>query len=89
MFSLRIGLNDAVARRFSAASQSAYNKMTACRATADDADAIAAIYNEGIEEGLATFETRLRAPNDVRKWFGPRFPIVVIEDGGYELSFLL
>jgi L-amino acid N-acyltransferase YncA len=56
--------------------------MTARRATVDDADTIAAIYNEGIEEGIATFETRLRTPDDVRKWFGPRFPIVVIEDGG-------
>jgi L-amino acid N-acyltransferase YncA len=59
--------------------------MTARRATVDDADAIAAIYNEGIDEGLATFETRLRTPSDVRKWFGPRFPIVVIEDGGGEV----
>ena len=51
------------------------------RATADDADAIAAIYNEGIEEGIATFETRLRTPDDVRKWFDDRWPIVVVEDG--------
>lgn len=45
-----------------------------------DADAIAAIYNEGIEDGIATFETRLRTADDVRRWFGTRFPVVVVED---------
>ena len=50
------------------------------RATVADAEAIAAIYNEGIEEGIATFETRLRTPDDVRKWFDGTWPIVVIED---------
>ena len=43
--------------------------MIARRATVDDADAIAAIYNQGIEEGIATFETRLRTVDDVTKWF--------------------
>ena len=51
------------------------------RATLDDSGAIAEIYNEGIEEGIATFETRLRTPDDVRKWFDGRWPIVVVEDG--------
>jgi L-amino acid N-acyltransferase YncA len=59
--------------------------MIARRATPKDADAIAAIYNEGIEEGLATFETLPRTPDDVKKWFGQRFPIVVIEDGDGEV----
>ncbi len=52
-------------------------RVTARRATPADAEAIAAIYNEGIEDGIATFETRLRTADDVRKWFGGRFPIVV------------
>lgn len=56
--------------------------MTARRATPADADAIAAIYNEGIEDGIATFETRLRTADDVRQWFGARFHIVVIESSG-------
>jgi len=59
--------------------------LIARRATLADAAAIATIYNEGIAEGIATFETRPRTPDDVRKWFGPRFPIVVIEDGGGEV----
>jgi phosphinothricin acetyltransferase len=49
-------------------------------ATPDDADAIAAIYNEGIADGIATFETRRRTADDVRRWFGGRFPIVAVED---------
>ena len=53
--------------------------MTSRRATPADAAAIADIYNEGIEDGIATFETRRRTPDEVRKWFGTRFPIVVVE----------
>jgi phosphinothricin acetyltransferase len=57
-------------------------------AEADDADAIAAIYNEGIADGIATFETRLRTPGDIRAWLGTHFPVVVVEDdAGRVLSF--
>lgn len=54
--------------------------MRARVATSEDAEAIVAIYNEGIEDGSATFETRLRTGDDVRKWFDGRFPIVAVED---------
>lgn len=54
--------------------------MKSRRATPADAAAIADIYNEGIEDGMATFETRPRTADDVRKWFGARFPIVVVEN---------
>jgi L-amino acid N-acyltransferase YncA len=54
--------------------------MTARTATVADAAAIAAIYSEGIADGVATFETRPRTAADVRTWFGSRFPIVVVED---------
>jgi phosphinothricin acetyltransferase len=47
-----------------------------------DAEAIARIYNEGIEDGLATFETRTRIPDEVRCWFEEGFPLVVVEDDG-------
>jgi L-amino acid N-acyltransferase YncA len=50
-------------------------------ATADDAVAIARIYNEGIHDRLGTFETRDRSADDVRAWFDGRHPIVVVEDG--------
>lgn len=56
-------------------------------ATPHDAVAIAHIYNEGIEDRLATFETRLRSPEDVRAWFDGIHPIVVVEDSERVLGF--
>ena len=53
-------------------------------ATTDDAPVIARIYNEGIEDGIATFETRPRTADDVREWLGRRFPVVVVENGSGE-----
>jgi phosphinothricin acetyltransferase len=61
--------------------------MRARPATPDDAAAIAAIYNEGIEDRSATFETRPRAPEDVRAWFHGRHPIIVIERDGAVVGF--
>lgn len=49
-------------------------------ARSEDAEAIARIYNEGIEDRLATFETRPRSPADVAGWLDEGFPLVVIED---------
>jgi phosphinothricin acetyltransferase len=54
--------------------------LTARTATPDDAAAMAKIYNEGIEDRIATFETRHRSPDDIRKWFDGVHPIVVVED---------
>jgi phosphinothricin acetyltransferase len=54
--------------------------MIARRATVADAAALAAIYNEGIADGVATFETRPRTAEDVRRWFSGRFPVVAVED---------
>ena len=48
-------------------------------ATLDDAPAVAAIYNEGIEGRLATFETRPRGNDDVRTWFEDELPFLVAE----------
>jgi len=61
--------------------------MIARRATPDDAGVIAAIYNQGIEDGIATFETRLRTADDVKTWFDDRFPIMVVENGGQVIAF--
>lgn len=61
--------------------------MTARSATPADADAIARIYNEGIEDRVATFETRLRSGIDVRAWFDGVHPIVVVEDGDSVVAF--
>ncbi|HLX41984.1 MAG TPA: arsinothricin resistance N-acetyltransferase ArsN1 family A [Bryobacteraceae bacterium] len=61
--------------------------MTARPATIADAEAIARIYNEGIEDRIATFETRLRSSADIEKWFDQVHPIVVVEDAGEVVAF--
>ena len=61
--------------------------MRARAATPADAAAIARIYNDGIDERVATFETRHRAAADVERWFDGRHPIVVVEDHGGVLAF--
>ena len=49
-------------------------------ATPGDGAAIARIYSEGIEDRIATFETRPRMASDVAAWFDGRHPIVVVGD---------
>lgn len=61
--------------------------MHARTATARDAEAIARIYNEGIDDRVATFETRLRSETDVEAWFDGVHPVVVVEDAGGVLAF--
>ena len=45
-----------------------------------DAPAIARIYNEGIDDRVATFETRHRTADEVVQWRDGRRPVVVVED---------
>ena len=54
------------------------------RATPKDAAAIAFIYNQGVEDRVATFETRLRSVGDIEAWFGGSHPVVVVEEGGVQ-----
>jgi L-amino acid N-acyltransferase YncA len=61
--------------------------MRARPATPDDAAAIARIYNEGIADRVATFETRFRSAEDVRAWFDGVHPIVVVEVGDAVIAF--
>jgi phosphinothricin acetyltransferase len=56
-------------------------------ASPKDAEAITRIYNEGIEERIATFETRPRAAEEIQGWFDGGYPIVVVEHGGTVISF--
>src|SRR5271170_3822709 len=56
-------------------------------ATLSDAPFLAAIYNEGIEDRVATFETRPRSVDDIRGWFDDRHPIVVVEEDGQVVAF--
>lgn len=66
--------------------------MTARPATLSDADAIAAIYNQGVEDRIATFETRLRTPAEICAWFSADkpddfHPITVVECDGRVIAF--
>jgi len=54
--------------------------LAARPATPADAERLAQIYNEGIEDRVGTFETRPRTGADVRAWFDGTHPIVVVED---------
>ena len=61
--------------------------MTAYRlrlASAEDAEAICRIYNQGIEDRVATLETELRTPDERRQWLAggdARHPVIVAEIG--------
>ena len=51
----------------------------------EDAQAICDIYNEGIEDGDATLETRLRTGDEQRAWLesrSERHPVIVAERDG-------
>jgi L-amino acid N-acyltransferase YncA len=50
-------------------------------ASTSDASAVAAIYNEGIEDRLATFETDPRSADDVRGWLSEGLPFLVAVRG--------
>jgi len=58
--------------------------VTVRPATLDDAPAICTIYNQGIEDRVATLETELRDADERRRWLssrGQRYPVVVAEHG--------
>ena len=57
-------------------------------ATAADAEAISRIYNQGIEDRVATLETEPRTPEERRRWLAgrsPRHPAIVAENGAGEV----
>src|SRR5262245_53196616 len=56
-------------------------------ATPDDSEAIARIYNQGIEDRVATFETRFRSAADIRSCFDAFHPAIVVEDAGTVIAF--
>jgi L-amino acid N-acyltransferase YncA len=59
--------------------------MNIRRARPDDADAVAEIYNQGIDARSATFETERRTRDDRRRVIeslAERYPILVAEDVG-------
>jgi phosphinothricin acetyltransferase len=59
-------------------------------ATADDAPAICRIYNQGIEDRVATLETELRTPGERREWLAnrsPRHPVIVAGRDGAVMAW--
>jgi L-amino acid N-acyltransferase YncA len=58
------------------------SEFSARTASIEDSEAIARIYNEGIEDGLATFETEPREPSEIESWIQDGFPLVVVADNG-------
>ena len=52
-----------------------------------DAATIAAIYNQGIEDRSATFETRLRSAEEVQQWFDGVHPVLVVENEQGVIAF--
>jgi phosphinothricin acetyltransferase len=63
----------------------AATRVTTRLATLADAAAIARIYNEGIEERIATFETEPRSTAQIEAQLaekGDRYPTIVVERGG-------
>jgi phosphinothricin acetyltransferase len=61
--------------------------MRARLANLADAAAITAIYNQGIEDRLGTFETELRTEPMVAAWFDGIHPIVVVEQEGEIVAY--
>jgi phosphinothricin acetyltransferase len=61
--------------------------MIVRNATSSDAAAVATVYNEGIEDRLATFETTPRSAGDVLAWLDDGLPFLVAERSGEILGF--
>ena len=56
-------------------------------ATPNDTMAIAKIYNQGIEDRVATFENNFRSAEDVQTWFDDIHPILVVEKDSEIIAF--
>jgi phosphinothricin acetyltransferase len=60
--------------------------VTVRPASPGDAAAVARIYNEGIEDRVATFETRLRTPGEMEARIAQE-PMIVADRGGAVVGF--
>jgi L-amino acid N-acyltransferase YncA len=62
-------------------------RLHARAASPPDAASIAAIYNQGIEDRIATFETEPRTAAHIAPWFDGRHPVVAVEEEGRVVAF--
>jgi len=60
--------------------------LSARPARLPDAAAITEIYNQGIEDRIATFETRPRAVSDILPWFDRAYAFVSVTDETGEVA---
>jgi phosphinothricin acetyltransferase len=63
------------------------DKVSTRPARREDAAAIAGIYNEGIEDRIATFETEPRRRKEVLGWFDAGYTLVVVEAEGRVVAY--
>jgi phosphinothricin acetyltransferase len=70
-----------------ASSPATSTELTIREAVVGDAAGIAAVYNQGIAERQATFETRPRSAADVACWLERDVVVVVAERGGHVTGF--
>jgi phosphinothricin acetyltransferase len=61
--------------------------MHARPARPEDAADVARIYNQGIADRTATFETRPRTAGDISTWFDDAHPLLVVEEAGTVVAF--
>ena len=61
--------------------------MHARPARPEDAAGVARIYNQGIADRTATFETRPRTASDISTWFDDAHPLLVVEEAGTVVAF--
>ena len=69
----------------SAEPRAAPSALSARPAVLQDAPAITAIYNEGIEDRIGTFETEPRTVAQVAAWFDSAYVFVAVEDRAGEV----
>ena len=72
-------------RRNRAQQRSKVDRIRIRTATADDAAAIAEIYNQGVDDRVATYETKVRSVEDQRTWLqsiAGRYPIIIAHIDG-------
>ena len=61
--------------------------MKSRSARLEDAADIVRIYNQGIADRTATFETRQRTESEIRAWFDGAHPLLVVEEEGAVVAF--
>jgi phosphinothricin acetyltransferase len=59
-----------------------FHQLRTRAATSADAAAIAKIYNQGIEDRVATFETEIRSAEQIEAWFERDGIVIVVEADG-------